>query len=89
MKCLSLVDDHSRVILSYIENVPGSDYINANYIDVSMRFVSFWNTFFCLFKESVSSSIPCTWGLFVCLSWPMKVTTTKANQETARARHAG
>lgn len=28
-------DDHSRVILSYIENIPGSDYINANYVDVS------------------------------------------------------
>ena len=28
-------DDHSRVILSYIENIPGSDYINANFIDVS------------------------------------------------------
>lgn len=31
----SFSDDHSRVILSYIENIPGSDYINANYVDVS------------------------------------------------------
>eukprot|EP00794_Sanderia_malayensis_P008032 gene8032-8893_t len=28
-----LAYDHSRVILSYIENIPGSDYINANYVD--------------------------------------------------------
>ena len=28
-------DDHSRVRLQEIPNVPGSDYINANYIDVS------------------------------------------------------
>lgn len=32
--CLS-VDDHSRVILQPIEDDPSSDYINANYIDVS------------------------------------------------------
>lgn len=25
--------DHSRVILSTIDNIDGSDYINANYID--------------------------------------------------------
>lgn len=29
------VDDHSRVILQPIEDDPSSDYINANYIDVS------------------------------------------------------
>ena len=45
-------------------------------------------------KGSVSSSIPCTCRLLVglCLppfSWPMKMATTKANQEATRARHAG
>ena len=32
--CL-LPDDHSRVILTQIDGVPLSDYINASYIDVS------------------------------------------------------
>ena len=45
-------------------------------------------------KGSVSTSMPCTCRLSanLCLSpfsWPMKMATTKANQETTRARHAG
>ena len=28
-------DDFSRVTLTEVEDVPGSDYINANFIDVS------------------------------------------------------
>ena len=44
--------------------------------------------------KGLSSSIPCTCRLLVglCLSpfsWAMKMATTKANQETKRARHAG
>ena len=35
LPCLSPPDDHSRVILQPIEDDPSSDYINANYIDVS------------------------------------------------------
>ena len=47
------------------------------------------------FIGSVSSSIPCTCRLLLanlCLppfSWPMKMATTKGNQETTRARNAG
>ena len=33
---ISLVDDHSRVRLQVIPSEAGSDYINANYIDVSI-----------------------------------------------------
>ena len=32
---LYFADDHSIVVLSKIENEVDSDYINANYIDVS------------------------------------------------------
>ena len=32
--CYNNTDDHSRVKLSEIPGRPGSDYINANYIDV-------------------------------------------------------
>ena len=47
-----------------------------------------------ILKGSVSSSIPCTCRLLadLCLSpfsWPMKMATTKAIQETTRVRNAG
>lgn len=32
-----LPDDHSRVILTQIDGVPSSDYVNASYIDVSCQ----------------------------------------------------
>lgn len=30
-----MIDDHTRVTLTELEGSPGSDYINANFIDVS------------------------------------------------------
>ena len=30
----SSTDDHSRVVLTAKRDIPGSDYINANYVDV-------------------------------------------------------
>ena len=33
---ISFIDDHSRVRLQVIPSEAGSDYINANYIDVSI-----------------------------------------------------
>lgn len=35
----SLSDDHSRVILQELSDVPFSDYVNASYIDVSILFI--------------------------------------------------
>ena len=35
----SVTDDHSRVRLQVIPSEAGSDYINANYIDVSVHTV--------------------------------------------------
>ena len=32
-------DDHSRVVLSLLENRPGSDYINASHIQVNNKMV--------------------------------------------------
>ena len=34
MVCVLCIGDHTRVMLSQIPKVPGSDYINANYVDV-------------------------------------------------------
>lgn len=36
---LFLLDDHSRVILTQVDGVSPSDYINASYIDVSSVFL--------------------------------------------------
>ena len=35
-------DDHGRVVLEEDQSEPDSDYINANYIDVSVKFL-IWN----------------------------------------------
>ena len=32
-------DDHSRVVLTGKRETPGSDYINANYVDVRLFFL--------------------------------------------------
>ena len=34
-------DDNTRVILKTVEGQPGSDYINASYINVSKSFIQF------------------------------------------------
>ena len=34
-------DDNTRVILKTVEGQPGSDYINASYINVSKRIIQF------------------------------------------------
>nr|XP_046268535.1 protein tyrosine phosphatase receptor type Db isoform X14 [Scatophagus argus] len=52
--------DHSRVILSSIEGVPGSDYINANYIDGYRRQNAYIATQGCL---------PETFGDFWRMVW--------------------
>ncbi|XP_029300377.1 protein tyrosine phosphatase receptor type Db isoform X9 [Cottoperca gobio] len=52
--------DHSRVILSSIEGVPGSDYINANYIDGYRRQNAYIAT---------QGSLPETFGEFWRLVW--------------------
>lgn len=33
--CFYLSDDYNRVVLTTIEDIPDSDYINASYVDVS------------------------------------------------------
>ena len=33
--CCPSTDDHSRVVLALQDNTPGSDYVNASYVDVS------------------------------------------------------
>ena len=39
MACVFFVaDDHSRVVLTGKREMPGSDYINANYVDVRVFF---------------------------------------------------
>ncbi|XP_037620604.1 protein tyrosine phosphatase receptor type Db isoform X33 [Sebastes umbrosus] len=52
--------DHSRVILSSIEGVPGSDYINANYIDGYRRQNAYIAT---------QGSLPETFGEFWRMVW--------------------
>lgn len=34
--CCIITDDHTRVTLVEVDGCPGSDYINANFIDVSI-----------------------------------------------------
>ena len=39
--CFTIVDD-TRVVLEKVEDEEGSDYVNANYIDVSSTLIMFW-----------------------------------------------
>ncbi|XP_048851586.1 receptor-type tyrosine-protein phosphatase delta-like isoform X8 [Brienomyrus brachyistius] len=52
--------DHSRVLLSTIEGIPGSDYINANYIDGYRRQNAYIAT---------QGSLPETFGEFWRMIW--------------------
>ena len=58
-------DDHSRVVLSPIKGVAGSDYINATRVDVSDRFLlhrialCFFSTFPIVLVVSFVSSSTC------------------------------
>ena len=36
MLIMYTLDDHTRVLLKPIDGLPESDYINANYVDVSI-----------------------------------------------------
>lgn len=51
--CQLFTDDHSRVRLQLLDGDPHSDYINANYIDVSV-IRKYFCTRKCLFEESLS-----------------------------------
>ncbi len=46
-----LAYDHSRVKLDYVDDDPGSDYINANYIPVSTVM------FLCLLRQTIYNII--------------------------------
>ena len=47
----SSTDDHSRVVLTAKRDIPGSDYINANYVDV--RKLVCWSIWFTLILEAI------------------------------------
>ena len=58
------LDDHSRVVLKSVRDTAGSDYINANYVDVSYFSLKL-NTF--AFDYAVSQLI--SWDVCVCVYW--------------------
>lgn len=60
---ISWEDDHSRVVLKVDDAIP-SDYINANYIDVSYDMSLFILLF--IFLKNILMELKCFW-LFVSL----------------------
>ena len=58
MSISSIIDDHSRVRLHEIPNVPGSDYINGNYIDVRPAVVyCFFNESFFIYRDTINPMV--------------------------------
>nr|BAA03003.1 MPTPdelta [Mus musculus domesticus] len=69
--------DHSRVLLSAIEGIPGSDYVNANYIDGYRKQNAYIAT---------QGSLPETFGDFWRMIWEQEATVVMMTKLEERSR---